>query len=231
MVYVKVRLIIFWHTNSMMKQGSEAWIEALRRTGTEQEEALEALHDYLFRAVYLYLRDARQDINYLSRTELQQMADDFAQDAVLAIQDNLDSFRGESKFTTWAYRFVINAAASELRKRYYRERLSWEEVRERETAVFQTLSTSEELDPQTAVARQQFLTQLHQIIDSELNEKQRLAFIGVYFADRSIQEIAEQLETTANTVYKILHDARKKIRAQLLARHMSEGDIVALFES
>lgn len=214
----------------MSKRTTEAWLYALRQTGAEQEAALEELHDYLFRAVFLYLRDHRRDLSYLARSELRQMADDFAQDAVLAIQANLDSFNGRSKFTTWAYRFVINAAASELRRRFYRERLSWEEVAERETAVIQSITTSQFYDPETAADRQRFLNELLMIIRTELNERQRFALLAVYFEERSIQETAEHLDTTANTVYKMLHDARKKIRAQLLARYVGEGDILALFE-
>jgi RNA polymerase sigma-70 factor (ECF subfamily) len=178
----------------------------------------------------LYLRDQRRDLAYLARSELRQMADDFAQDAVLAIQANLDSFSGRSKFTTWAYRFVINAAASELRRRYYRERLSWEEVAERETAVIESIATSELYDPDTIVDRKRFLNELLAIIRTELNERQRFALLAVYFEEQSIQETAEQLESTPNTIYKMLHDARKKIRAQLLARYVGEGDILALFE-
>ena len=68
-------------------------------------------------------------------------------------------------------------------------------------------------------------------IDNYLNERQRIAFVGIHFEGRSVQEIADQLETSANTVYKMLHDGRKKIRAQLQALHMSEGDILALFEA
>ena len=214
----------------MSRRSTEAWLYALQQTGVEQADALEALHDYLFRAVFLYLRDHRRDLAYLSHSELRQMADDFAQEAVLSIQVNLDRFDGRSKFTTWAYRFVINAAASELRRRYYRERLSWEEVAERETAVFQSIATSPEYDPETAVDRQRFLNELLTLIRTELNERQRFAFLAIYFDDQSIQETAEQLGTSANTVYKMLHDARKKIRAQLLARYVGEGDILALFE-
>jgi len=214
----------------MSKRTTEAWLQALRQTGAEQAAALEELHDYLFRAVFLYLRDQRRDLAYLARSELRQMADDFAQDAVLAIQANLDSFSGRSKFTTWAYRFVINAAASELRRRYYRERLSWEEVAERETAVIESIATSELYDPDTIVDRKRFLNELLAIIRTELNERQRFALLAVYFEEQSIQETAEQLETTPNTVYKMLHDARKKIRAQLLARYVGEGDLLALFE-
>lgn len=214
----------------MNKRTTEAWLYALQQTGVEQAAALEELHDYLFRSVLLYLRDQRRDLAYLSTVELRQMADDFAQDAVLAIQANLDSFNGRSKFTTWAYRFVINAAASELRRRYYRERLSWEEVAEWETGVFQSIANSEEYDPETATDRERFLDELLTLIRTELNERQRFAILAVHFEERSIQETAEQLDTTPNTVYKMLHDARKKIRAQLLARYVSEGDILALFE-
>jgi RNA polymerase sigma-70 factor (ECF subfamily) len=72
--------------------------------------------------------------------------------------------------------------------------------------------------------------QLRQIIDSELTERQRLALMAVYFDNRSITEVAEVMEMSPNALYKLLHDARKKIKQQLQRQRYSAGDILALFE-
>ena len=215
----------------MTQRTNAEWLEALQQPGDLQIAALAELREFLLRAAFVYLRDGRSELAHLSTDNLYEMAEDFAQNALLKIQDNLERFRGDSKFTTWAYRFVINEAAGELRKRQYRH-FSWDEVSAQETAVFRDVLNSKPTDdPDIRAEREELIGRLTQIIETELNEKQRIAVICVHFEGRSIQETAEILETSANTLYKILHDARKKIKAQLLAQHFSAGDILGLFDN
>jgi len=215
----------------MVRRNNAEWLEALRGSGKAQQEALLDLREYLVRTVFVYLRDGRTDLISLSTDTLYEMAEDYAQNALLNIQDNLERFRGDAQFTTWAYRFVINEAAADLRRRRYRE-FSWEDISGQETAVFSPLLVPEtSVDPEIRAEREEWIAFLRQILESDLNEKQRLAFLGVYFQDRSLQEMAEKLETTPNNLYKMLHDARKKIKARLLARHYSIGDILGLFDT
>lgn len=215
----------------MTKRTNEEWLQALRQPGEEQAKALEELRDYLLRVALVYLRDRRPELSGLASSELREMAKDFVQEALLLIQDNLDSFRGDSKFTTWTYRFVINQAASELRRHHYGT-LSLDNLAEEETAALTAVAQATAgLDPDLAAERQDLMARLLAIIQSELNERQRLALVGVHFQGRSMQEVADQLETSTNTLYKILHDARKKIKGQLLAGHLGAGDILALFET
>ena len=215
----------------MTQRTNAEWLDSLQQPGDLQVEALAELREFLLRAAFVYLRDGRSELAHLSTDNLYEMAEDFAQNALVKIRENLDRFRGDSKFTTWAYRFVINEAAGELRKRHYRH-FSWDEVSAQETAVFQNiLQSSPTNDPDIRVEREELVGRLVQIIESELNEKQRIAIVSVHFEGRSIQETAEILETTPNTLYKMLHDARKKIKAQLLAQHFSAGDILGLFDN
>jgi len=179
----------------------------------------------------VYLRDGRSELAHLSTDNLYEMAEDYAQSALLKVRDNLDKFRGDAKFTTWAYRFVINEAAADLRKKHYRE-FSWDDISAGETAVFATiLSATATSDPDLKTEREELIQFLLQIIEVELNERQRIAVIEVHFQGRSMQEVAEILETTPNTIYKMLHDSRKKIKAKLLAQHYSAGDILGLFDN
>ncbi|NOG34083.1 MAG: RNA polymerase sigma factor [Chloroflexi bacterium] len=214
-----------------MKRSNEAWLDALQGAGQSQQEALLDLRDYLVRTAFVYLRDGRSDLLLLSTDTLYEMAEDYAQNALLAIQDNLDKFRGDAQFTTWAYRFAINEAATDLRRRQHRD-FSWEDVAGQETAVFASLlDPGTGGDPDVKAEREEFLQLLWQILENDLNERQRLALLGVYFQGRSMQEMAEILETTPNTLYKMLHDARKKIKASLLNQHYSAGDILGLFDA
>ena len=215
----------------MDRRTTEAWLHALHQTGPARAEAFADLREYLRRAVFLYLRDKRTDLSDISPYDLYQMAEDFAQEAIIAIEINLDSFQGRSKFTTWAYRFVVNKAIDELRRRHYRGRLSLDELESAETAVFsELLETSPQTEPSQMAEREDILNQIQEIIRIYLNDRQRLALLGVYLQGRSIQEVAEALDTSPNTVYKILYDARRKLRDQLEARRLSGGDILALFE-
>ncbi len=215
----------------MAKRSNEAWLEALQGAGESQQEALLDLRDYLVRTAFVYLRDGRSDLLLLSTDTLYEMAEDYAQNALLAIQENLEKFRGDAQFTTWAYRFVINEAAADLRRRQYRD-FSWEDVAGQETAVFASLLDSGAGgDPEAKAEREEFLYLLRQILESDLNERQRLALLGVHFQGRSMQEMAEILETTPNNLYKMMHDARKKIKARLVDQHYSAGDILGLFDA
>lgn len=215
----------------MVKRTNEEWLTALHNPGEAQSQALSDLREYLVRAVYVYLRDGRSELAHLSTDNLYEMAEDYAQSALLKVRDNLDKFRGDAKFTTWAYRFVINEAAADLRKKHYRE-FSWDDISAGETAVFATiLSATATADPDLKTEREELIQFLLQIIEVELNERQRIAVIGVHFQGRSMQEMAEILETTSNTIYKMLHDSRKKIKAKLLAQHYSAGDILGLFDN
>ena len=209
---------------------NEAWLQGLERPGVNQKATIEALRDFLLRAVLVYLRRHRSDLAEWSPTEVQHFAEDTVQEALLAIKNNLDKFRGDSKFTTWAYRFAINQAASELRRSRYRD-LSLEGLQERETAIlFEFAQEERKLAPDIAAERRAFAELLGRIIRNELTERQRLAIVAVHFQGRSMQEVAEQMDLNRNALYKLLHDARRKIKAQLQAQHLSAGDVLALFE-
>lgn len=210
---------------------NEEWLQHLQTIGELRENALVDLRDYLLRAVFLYLRDRRPDLSELDTNELYDLAEDFAQDALLSVRANLHNFRGESKFTTWAYRFVINHAADELRRKQYGH-LSLEKLTEQETAVFHSLlSPQQYAEPDLASERQDMVRKLVDILQTHLNERQRLAILEVHFQERSMPEVAEELNISTNTLYKLLHDARKKLKAALAANHLSEGDIMAIFDA
>ena len=211
----------------MARRNNAEWLTTLQQPGEAQATAYQDLREYLRRAVLVYLRDRRPELRHLPLGDLHEMAEDFSQNALLAIRQNLSGFRGDSKFTTWAYRFVINEAAMALRKRQYHN-LSLDQILEDGTAVLQSLASTS--DPAQAAARQQFIWQLLAIIEEDLSERQKTAVLGIHFQGMSMQEVAELLETSPNTIYKMLHDARKKIKARLSALHLGPGDIFALFD-
>ncbi len=219
----------------MISRSNEQWLQALTEPpGEAQSEALQELRDFLLRAVLIYLSRRRSELKGWSRENVRDLAEDLAQDALLDIRENLSGFRGESKFTTWAYRFVINRAASELRLRRYRN-LSLDRLREEELAAFQGLpedwDPGAKVEPEHLAEQRYYLNLLREIIEKELSERQRVALVAVLWEGRTMDEVAAALGISRNTLYKLLHDARKRVKARLQARHLSEGDILAAFES
>jgi RNA polymerase sigma-70 factor (ECF subfamily) len=215
----------------MLPRSNEEWIWALtEHPGEVQSDALRDLHDFLLRAALVYLSQRRGELAGWSRDDVRGLAEDLAQEALLSIRDNLSGFKGESKFTTWAYRFVINRAASELRRRHYRN-VSFDQLREEEPALFQALLLEQgTVEPEQVAERRHYLNLLRRIIEEALNERQRIAIVGVHLQGLSMDEVASALGLNRNALYKLLHDARKRIRAGLQAQHLTEGDILAAFQ-
>ncbi len=205
------------------------WIADLGARET-RTEALTDLREYLLRAVYVYMDRRREDLSHLSRTELEQMADDFAQEALIQILDKLETFRGESKFTTWAYRFVINVAAGELRLHRWRT-LSLETAvgAGEEFSLLGFLTDQGAPDPEIGAARAEIVALIKVIIEQELTSRQRTALVNIKFRGVPVEEVARRLDTTPNAIYKLIHDARRKLKEGLERRHYSQADVLAIF--
>ncbi len=215
----------------MSPRSNEEWMWALtEQPGEVQSDALRDLHDFLLRAVLVYLSQHRSELASWSRDDVHRMAEDLAQEALLEVRDSLSSFKGESKFTTWAYRFVINRAASELRRRHY-QNVSLDQLLEDEPALFQALLPEQgAVEPERMAERRHYLRLLREIIERDLNERQRAAIVGVHVRGLPMDEVAEALGVNRNALYKLLHDARKRLKARLHAQHLTEGDILAAFQ-
>jgi RNA polymerase sigma-70 factor, ECF subfamily len=209
-------------------RSNQEWLADLRDE-EKQAEALADLREYLLKAVFLYLDRHREDLTQLDRRELEHMAEDFSQDALLQIQAKLDTFQGRSKFTTWAYPFVINIAAAELRLFRWRT-VSYEVlIGEHEFPLLTQLRDEGSPNPETVAARQHILELIQQIIEEDLTERQRYALVNVHFRGVPVEEVARQLDTNRNNVYKLIHDARKKLKQGLQRHRFSQNDILAIF--
>ncbi len=218
----------------MAARSNEDWVGALSEAeGETLSQALQDLRGFLVRAALVYLSQHRSELALWSQADILQLAEDCAQEALLEIRSQLKTFRGEAKFTTWAYRFVINRAASELRRQRYRNvSLDW--LNEDVPSLLQKMVTlgtqAEPPEPEHLVEQHAYLQLLTNIISTELSERQRLAVIGVHWQGRSMEEVAAVLGLSRNALYKLLHDARKRIKAKLAEHYLTEGDILAAFE-
>jgi RNA polymerase sigma-70 factor (ECF subfamily) len=153
---------------------------------------------------------------------------DFAQEALIKITGNLDSFRGESRFTTWAQKIAVNVALTELKRRRWRDECLQDLFARREAAdrgSADTQLTTEQLALQNTV-----LQELRRIIDEELTDKQREAVVAVLLEGMPISEVARRMGTNQNALYKLLHDARKKLKRRMEAAGLSPQEVLAAFE-
>lgn len=213
----------------MAKRTNAEWLSALRGDGSEQEAALEELRVYLLRAVYVYLSRHRSDLGYFDTEELRQLSQDWAQEALLLILEKLDTFRGDSQFTTWAYRVVINLAAGALRRRRWSVTSLETMSEDIEGSILEFLVDEDAPSPEATLERQQLWETLREVIDEELTERQRTVLVGAVFHGQPVEELARRLGTNRNNVYKIMHDARKKLKTRLLKRGLTEAAFLTAF--
>ena len=216
-------------TDTGMERTNEVWLSELRNDNLHQTEALEDLRQYLQRGVLAYLR-SRSDLSNLAETELQQMSEDLVQEALLKVQANLDTFQGKSKFTTWAAKIAANHTISELRRARWRD-LSLDAITEAGTALQEILVTASAAgnNPATESERRQVWQTVMDVINNDLTERQRQALAAVQLDNIPIAEVARLLDTNSNNVYKLLHDARLKLKQRLQKLGLEPQYILKLF--
>ncbi len=153
--------------------------------------------------------------------------EDFAQDALVKILRNLDSFRGESRFTTWAQRIAVRVAYTELRRKRWRD-VSLQQVLERRenSGREDALLTDPTSSPERETAREMMLETLQRFIAEELTDRQREAMVAVMFEGMPLEEAARRMDTNRNALYKLLHDARKKLKKRLEAEGLSPREVL-----
>jgi RNA polymerase sigma-70 factor, ECF subfamily len=188
---------------------SEAWLDALRAPAT-REEASARLHELLLRAARFEISRRRHALAAVPRDELDDLAYQAADDALVAILGKLDTFRGDSRFTTWAYKFALLEAGVKLRRRAWRDREvtldddpSHPALRDRGPSA------------QTRVEETELLAAVRIAVKTALTPRQREVLIALALDDVPIDVLAERLGTTRGALYKVLHDARRKLRATI----------------
>lgn len=217
-----------------LERSNSQWVEELALQGSPQQSmALDDLRQYLRRGIFYYLSRERSDLSSLVSEEILQMAEDFSQDATLRILANLDSFRGDSRFTTWAMKIGTRTAISELRRARYKD-FSLDEL----TADGELMlkidqaeqSQQQSNNPETATEQEDTLRIISNALNDALTERQRQALEAVTLRGIPMDIVAAQMDTNRNALYKLLHDARKKLRAYLEAEGVSPTYILNLFE-
>ncbi len=192
------------------EDASRAWVAELGATGRVQDDAVARLHALLLRAARFEVRRRRATLGgQVSQQELEDLATQATGDAVVAILGKLDSFRGESRFTTWAYKFVLLEASVKCRRRAWHQREVTLGDEDWPVAVDQGPSSH-------ALAEQrELLDAVRGAVDTQLTPHQRRVFVALALDGVPIDVLAERLRTTRGALYKTLHDARRKLRAEI----------------
>jgi RNA polymerase sigma-70 factor (ECF subfamily) len=189
---------------------SAAWREALLASGAERDAAIERLYALLLRVSRGELHRRRR--SEISGPELDDLAHQAAADALLAILRKVDGFRGESRFTTWAYRFVILEVSTKLGRHFWRrsrqpmEDEDWERLPDRFG-----------VDAHGRAEWRELVVALRGAVDEELTAHQRRIFVAIVLQGVPLDALVIELGSNRNAIYKALFDARRKLRAALAA--------------
>ena len=186
---------------------SRAWVEALSLPPGQRDAAVANLHAYLLRVALFELARRRAALG-ARRGELEDLAMQTADDAVMAILRKLSTYRGQSRFTTWAAKFAILEASVKARRRAWQTR----EVTLDPDAWQHVAAASGTHEP---VEQAQMLEAIGEGMRIALTRHQREILVAVVLDDVPIDVLAERLQTTRGAIYKTLHDARRNLRAHL----------------
>jgi RNA polymerase sigma-70 factor, ECF subfamily len=191
---------------------SLGWIEALGGGGAAREDAVRRLHGLLVRAAHFEIARRRRALGDNGRpSDFDDLAMQAADDALMAIMSKLPTFRGDSRFTTWAYKFALLEAGVRFRRRAWQGREVSLEAKD--WAQLTDWHASPSADAETG----ELLDAVRDAIAEALTPHQRAVLVAITLNDVPIDVLAERLGSTRGAIYKTLHDARRKLRARLAA--------------
>jgi RNA polymerase sigma-70 factor, ECF subfamily len=190
---------------------SQAWIDRLSSHSPQRDAAIAALHAHLLKAARYEVARRRTTYPHLRGNDFDDLAQQSADDALVAVLSKLGDFRGDSRFTTWAYKFALFEAGVKIRRRAWQGR----EV-PLEPEGWSLLSHSG-ATPQEDAETAELLAGIQDAIKTELSPHQREILVAVTLNDVPIDVLAERLNTTRGALYKTIHDARHKLRRALAA--------------
>src|SRR5262245_3030864 len=197
-----------------MDSESQRWVERLRADGRERDAAIAELRGVLLRAARFEVRRRCDRFSQIRGGDQEDLAEQSAGDAMVAILSKLDDFRGQSKFTTWAYKFALYEAAAKIRKLAWQGRElpldaeDWPKVPDPGPA------------PQGEVEMNDLLAAIRQAIETSLTPRQREVLVALALNEVPIDVLAERLGSTRGALYGVLRDARKRLRVALAERGM-----------
>jgi RNA polymerase sigma-70 factor, ECF subfamily len=200
-----------WGSQGALDAESEQWLCDLHRVGLVHELALARLHALLLRVARSELR-RREGRHPVTGPELDDVAHQAADDALMAITAKLGQFRGESRFTTWAYKFVVLEVSAKLGRHFWQRPATALEADQ-----WNRLPDRLGLRPDDLAEQLELLGALRRAVEEQLTDRQRRVFTAIVVEDIPLDALAVELGSNRNAIYKTMFDARRKLRAALAA--------------
>ena len=197
---------------------SAGWVRALSACGAERDHAAARLHEALLRVARAEAARRSGQLR-ISGPELDDLAHQAAADAVVAVIAKVGQFRGESRFSTWAYRFVILEVSAKIGRHFWRQPHV-----PMDTADWDQLPDRFGLDPARESEWRDLTRALRRAVEEELTAHQRRIFTALVVDAVPLDALAARLGTSRNTIYKTMFDARRKLRASLVANGYLDED-------
>lgn len=210
----------------MTKRTNEQWLSDLRADGSQRETALADLRAEILHGLPYALQ------NWLAPDDphFSALLEEVAQETLMRVLAHLDSFEGRSQFTTWAHKIAVRVALTELRRRKWRE-VSLEGLLESKADdITPRRFASPTPSPERMVEKAELLKRVEQIINQELTDRQRGAMTALMLKGMPLEEVARRMGTERNALYKLLHDARLRLKRRLALEGWLVSEMLAVFE-
>jgi RNA polymerase sigma-70 factor, ECF subfamily len=211
-----------------MTRDNKTWLVDLHSEGKRRELAIDDLREIILRMLPKGLSRWLSPDN----SHFEPFLQDVAQETLLRVLDHLDSFEGRSKFTTWVYTIAIRIALSELRLRKWQE-VSLDKLEEgdqEDQRPFKKFANGMP-GPEENLEQKQALMKVMKLIESELTPRQRKVMMAVNVHGVPMDVIAERMDSNRNAVYKMMHDARVKLKNRLGLEGMPLEDLLKMFSN
>ncbi len=210
----------------MVKRTNEQWLNELSQSGAVRENALNDLHQILLSGLR---RGLLGQIN-TNAPEFETQAEDFVQEAVLKILDKRDTFAGRSQFTTWAHKIAVSVALTELRRKRWQDK-SLDGILTTDQGDYTPSFIADSApSPEKAAEQAEMLAQVQHLINEGLTDKQRKVIETAVIQGKSTNEVARIMDMKPNAVYKLLHDARLRLKQELAQQGLTPTDVLSVFE-
>jgi len=210
----------------MSNRTNDQWLSDLRAEGEARESALEDLHTIILRGLPFALSRWLSPAN----PQFDSLTEEVAQETLLRVLDQLHTFEGRSQFTTWVHKIAIRIALTELRRKRWQDSSLDEMVDNEEIPVSPAILEDSSATPEQSAERKDMMERIRRVIDEELTERQRSALIMLGMQGMPMEEAARRLNTNRNALYKLLHDARLRLKQRLQTEGLDAQEVLAAFE-
>jgi len=211
----------------MSKRTNQDWISALKSGGIKQEDALADLRLIIINSLPYSSNNWMQN----SDPRFEPLTEEVSQETLLRVLDKLDTFEGRSQFTTWVNKIAVRIALSELRRRQWKN-ISLDELIDENKLKHPTKIVSKSASsPEMSIEQKDILKRIERLMAQELTEKQRKALVAISIYGMPMEEVARRMNTSRNALYKLLHDARLRLKDRMKKEGLSPQEVLEIFEA